>query len=112
MSSGFHRLGANAGKVLGWSNEREIMRSPVISPLASVGEIAVQVREAPVYIGIDPASGQDHTAFSPGPGNMTREQAKQAGYTGDVCDTCGSTRMKISGHCTVCEGCGTTTGCS
>jgi len=112
MSSGFHRLGANAGKVLGWSNEREIMRSPVISPLASVGQITIPVMEEPKLNLKTEIVGEFIDTFSPGPGSMTREQAKQAGYTGDVCDTCGSTRMKISGHCTVCEGCGTTTGCS
>lgn len=39
-------------------------------------------------------------------------QAKQAGYTGNICDVCGSTRMKMAGHCMVCDDCGTTTGCS
>lgn len=41
-----------------------------------------------------------------------REAARDAGYTGDQCSTCNSMRMKISGHCLVCEDCGTTTGCS
>ncbi|HTV71010.1 MAG TPA: vitamin B12-dependent ribonucleotide reductase [Rhizobiaceae bacterium] len=41
-----------------------------------------------------------------------RKQALMQGYTGDMCSNCNSTRMKISGHCQVCEDCGTTTGCS
>ncbi|MBX3577128.1 MAG: vitamin B12-dependent ribonucleotide reductase [Rhizobiaceae bacterium] len=41
-----------------------------------------------------------------------RQQAQMQGYTGDMCSNCNSTRMKISGHCQVCEDCGTTTGCS
>ncbi len=41
-----------------------------------------------------------------------RAQALMQGYTGDMCSNCNSTRMKISGHCQVCEDCGTTTGCS
>jgi ribonucleoside-diphosphate reductase alpha chain len=41
-----------------------------------------------------------------------RKQAQMQGYTGDMCSNCNSTRMKISGHCQVCEDCGTTTGCS
>lgn len=45
-------------------------------------------------------------------GEMTATQAKQQGYTGDTCDHCGSARMRVSGHCNVCEDCGTTTGCS
>lgn len=40
------------------------------------------------------------------------EVARQAGYTGDQCSNCNSMRMRIAGHCMVCEDCGTTTGCS
>lgn len=43
---------------------------------------------------------------------LTHGEAKAAGYTGSVCDICGSARMRISGHCMVCEECGSTTGCS
>ena len=38
--------------------------------------------------------------------------ARASGYTGAVCDICGSSRMRTAGHCMVCEECGTTTGCS
>jgi ribonucleoside-diphosphate reductase alpha chain len=41
-----------------------------------------------------------------------RSQAQMQGYTGDQCSACNSMRMKVSGHCLVCEDCGTTTGCS
>ena len=41
-----------------------------------------------------------------------RSQAQMQGYTGDQCSNCNSMRMKVSGHCMVCEDCGTTTGCS
>ena len=43
---------------------------------------------------------------------MLRSQAQMQGYTGDQCSNCNSMRMKVSGHCMVCEDCGTTTGCS
>ena len=38
--------------------------------------------------------------------------AKQIGYTGEQCTSCGSIRVIRNGSCTVCEDCGTTTGCS
>jgi len=41
-----------------------------------------------------------------------RAEARMKGYTGDQCSNCSSMRMKVSGHCMVCEDCGTTTGCS
>ncbi|HEY4200542.1 MAG TPA: vitamin B12-dependent ribonucleotide reductase [Devosiaceae bacterium] len=41
-----------------------------------------------------------------------RAEARMKGYTGDQCSNCNSMRMKVSGHCMVCEDCGTTTGCS
>ncbi|MCS7176847.1 MAG: vitamin B12-dependent ribonucleotide reductase [Candidatus Kapabacteria bacterium] len=39
-------------------------------------------------------------------------EAKARGYTGEVCPVCGSMRMRQSGSCSVCEDCGTTSGCS
>ncbi|MCX7908221.1 MAG: vitamin B12-dependent ribonucleotide reductase [Ignavibacteria bacterium] len=38
--------------------------------------------------------------------------AQGLGYTGETCPSCGSIRMRRSGTCSVCEDCGTTTGCS
>jgi ribonucleoside-diphosphate reductase alpha chain len=38
--------------------------------------------------------------------------AIQIGYTGEQCGNCGSIRVKRNGSCTVCEDCGTTSGCS
>jgi len=46
------------------------------------------------------------------PPKTVNQFGRDAGYTGDVCDICGSTRMRRNGSCLVCEGCGTTTGCS
>lgn len=47
-----------------------------------------------------------------GPARMSRDQAREQGFTGNQCSNCGSMRMKVSGHCEVCAECGTTTGCS
>lgn len=41
-----------------------------------------------------------------------RDTAKSQGYTGDECSNCGSMHMRRNGTCSVCEDCGTTTGCS
>jgi hypothetical protein len=54
----------------------------------------------------------DPTTLSPPVMKMERQQAVQSGFTGDQCSNCNSMRMKVSGHCAVCEDCGTTTGCS
>lgn len=43
---------------------------------------------------------------------MSRVVARTMGYTGDVCLTCGSTRMVKNGTCLLCQECGQTTGCS
>lgn len=45
-------------------------------------------------------------------GLSAREQARNMGFTGNQCSSCGSMQMKVSGHCEVCSECGTTTGCS
>jgi hypothetical protein len=39
-------------------------------------------------------------------------EAKQRGYTGDVCGNCAMFTMRRNGTCNVCDTCGTTTGCS
>lgn len=39
-------------------------------------------------------------------------EAKAKGYTGEQCFNCGSMRVKRNGSCTVCDDCGTTSGCS
>ncbi len=43
---------------------------------------------------------------------INKMNAKASGYTGEQCENCGSIRVKRSGSCTVCEDCGTTSGCS
>jgi len=42
----------------------------------------------------------------------SRKEAKSFGYTGEPCSNCGSMRVKRNGSCTVCDDCGTTSGCS
>lgn len=43
---------------------------------------------------------------------MDRKQAREAGYTGDPCGTCGALTMTRNGNCTKCDSCGATSGCS
>ena len=68
--------------------------------------------------GVAPAAfnaGELDPIPSPPPGQdvgQLRAEAQMKGYTGDQCSNCNSMRMKVSGHCMVCEDCGTTTGCS
>ena len=40
------------------------------------------------------------------------EKARMQGYTGDICEECGSMTMVRNGTCLKCTTCGTTTGCS
>jgi len=43
---------------------------------------------------------------------MKMRVAKERGFTGDICGTCGGSRMQRSGTCLKCAECGSTTGCS
>lgn len=43
---------------------------------------------------------------------LTPGMAKNMGYTGESCSTCGSMKVKKNGTCSVCLDCGTTSGCS
>ena len=38
--------------------------------------------------------------------------AREQGFTGDICGTCGGSKMQRSGTCLKCAECGSTTGCS
>lgn len=38
-------------------------------------------------------------------------EAREQGYTGGMCDLCGSVRVRHSGSCQTCDDCGTTSGC-
>ena len=42
----------------------------------------------------------------------TRRLARERGFTGDICDDCGSSQMVRNGTCLKCNACGATTGCS
>lgn len=44
--------------------------------------------------------------------NNSIKLAKSKGYTGEMCGTCGGMNVRKNGSCSVCEDCGTTTGCS
>jgi hypothetical protein len=42
----------------------------------------------------------------------SRQIVREQGYTGDVCDRCGSLHMRRNGSCLLCMDCGSTSGCS
>ena len=41
-----------------------------------------------------------------------RRSAREQGFTGDICDECGGSKMVRNGTCLKCNDCGSTTGCS
>ena len=41
-----------------------------------------------------------------------KQQAKDMGYTGNICSQCSSVKMRRNGTCELCEECGSTSGCS
>ncbi|MCU0330127.1 MAG: vitamin B12-dependent ribonucleotide reductase [Candidatus Kapabacteria bacterium] len=45
-------------------------------------------------------------------GMRSAPDPKELGYTGEQCSNCQSSRLRRNGSCTVCDDCGTTTGCS
>jgi ribonucleoside-diphosphate reductase alpha chain len=92
------------------------------NPVASIQQSTVTALKSTTALktepGVAPAAfnaGELDPIPSPPPGQdqgHLRAQAQMQGYTGDQCSNCNSMRMKVSGHCMVCEDCGTTTGCS
>lgn len=126
LSSGYHRVGANSKrKGLQWDNRlfdpsqggQRLLPDVEVSNVLAEGWGA-PIKGEPVPVDEGPAIGfratlkADPSTFEPGPPKLSRDQAAGMGYTGDQCSNCNSMRMKVSGHCMVCEDCGTTTGCS
>ena len=46
------------------------------------------------------------------PEALAIQAARERGFTGDICDDCGSSQMVRNGTCLKCNDCGSTTGCS
>lgn len=63
-----------------------------------------------VSAGTDTPRGSDEPAAQTEAKRV--EKAKMQGYTGDICEECGSMTMVRNGTCLKCVTCGTTTGCS
>jgi ribonucleoside-diphosphate reductase alpha chain len=90
------------------------------NPVASIQQNTVTALKSSTALKIDPTpvafnAGELDPIPSPPPTQdqkLLRQEAQMKGYTGDQCSACNSMRMKVSGHCMVCEDCGTTTGCS
>lgn len=60
---------------------------------------------------LDAYVGKDDTVLETMPPSPAFK-AKEYGYTGDVCQSCGDFKMRRNGSCLLCEGCGRTSGCS
>ena len=90
------------------------------NPVASIQSNTVTALKSSTALKVDPTpsafnAGELNPIPSPPPSldiKALRQEAQMKGYTGDQCSNCNSMRMKVSGHCMVCEDCGTTTGCS
>jgi ribonucleoside-diphosphate reductase alpha chain len=95
---------------------------PVEKPLASFNSPPTLPRRAAAEAPADAGVGAESTSGN-GAEPVAEEvrtqrrdsstilRAKAQGYTGEMC-SCGSSRVKRNGACTVCEDCGTTSGCS
>lgn len=74
-------------------------------PIGSLEPDPDAVREAAAVHGLG-------TGVGVGAGVGAGVGGKAAGYTGQVCASCGSSRVSASGTCGKCEDCGSTGGCS
>ena len=96
------------------------LTAQTFNPVQTMQTSTVTALKAATALKIEPSptainAAELHPIPTPPPSQdlgVLRSQAQMQGYTGDQCSNCNSTRMKVSGHCMVCEDCGTTTGCS
>jgi ribonucleoside-diphosphate reductase alpha chain len=64
-----------------------------------------QRREVQLTLDAIPSTVEDSEA-------KARRIARERGFTGDICNDCGSSQMVRNGTCLKCNACGATTGCS
>ncbi len=96
------------------------LTAQTFNPVQTMQTSTVTALKAATALKIEPSptalnAAELHPIPTPPPSQdlgVLRSQAQMQGYTGDQCSNCNSMRMKVSGHCMVCEDCGTTTGCS
>ena len=116
------------GMTRGRTKNQNLMLVPgdlhVANPVQAMQTSTITALKTATALRADPGTETSPSAFNAGeltpipsmpPSRDVRElraEAQMKGYTGDQCETCNSMRMKVSGHCMVCEDCGTTTGCS
>lgn len=92
-----------------------VLRVPDNQFLHGVRAVVVELADWGAHVSTSVGSGRFRAAWDEmvkvPPGTTARPAVKFAGYTGDVCDRCGSSRMRRSGTCLVCDCCGDTSGC-
>ncbi len=87
--------------------------SSSMDPGLGIGEELDEADKEPVSIGANHVDMTPQLASSrPKRYVSTSNEAVTFGYTGEQCENCGSMRVKRNGSCTVCEDCGSTSGCS
>lgn len=104
MSAGFYRVGANSDPL----NTRKryiaaFLADPLNGTVHDMSLAETRPFEADMLIGGEPEVPHPPVALA---------VAKQQGYTGNQCTMCYSMRMVVSGHCEVCQDCGSSSGCS
>ncbi len=81
-------------------------------PLASFNSPPALPRERTSHPEDMDVKVEETVADAPGAQKTRYVEARAKGYTGEQCPSCGSMRVKRNGSCTLCEDCGTTSGCS
>jgi hypothetical protein len=105
MSYGFYRMGSSV--------EGKVMPRMTFAGMVQLGRSVTETAPASLDLPkvVLTLTGAEKITEAVGV-QQKRVVAKQQGYTGDECSKCSSMRMKMAGHCMVCEDCGETTGCS
>jgi hypothetical protein len=79
--------------------------------VVEVSEWGAHVKSEASATGKFRALFQEMTPLEESNGTCTTKKNRELGYTGNVCDSCGSIKMVRSGTCEVCQECGRTSGC-
>ncbi|MCR4369185.1 MAG: vitamin B12-dependent ribonucleotide reductase [archaeon] len=101
-------------RVLGYEylNRTDFVHVKPINGSDVMGEQKKIVQPTPQEEARRPKTIEEMDRQEPSEDEIRIKVALERGYTGDQCGSCASMKVKRNGSCTVCEDCGTTSGCS
>jgi hypothetical protein len=92
--------------------DRVTIRMPETRADGTVGEVIEVCSWGVVLRAPASAFGTVRAGWSEFEQTLETTESRSLGYTGDICNQCGGSKMTRNGACLLCQDCGASSGCS